>query len=88
MPTAFAVLAPATFAATIQHSARQASSSLQPAQSLEGTWEYVDCYGDNPAKRVLHGASFSDGVAMTGEACVNFCGARGYNWAGTRKLLN
>lgn len=39
-------------------------------------------FSDNPGARTLGGASFTDPVNMTVEACINFCNAQDFIFAG------
>lgn len=55
---------------------------VEAPQVLPGTWKYQGCYTDgNP--RTLSGPTYGDGVAMTGESCIDYCDTRGYAFAGT-----
>ncbi|PSN73770.1 WSC-domain-containing protein, partial [Corynespora cassiicola Philippines] len=53
-----------------------------PASFPSNGWSYIGCYLDNVSQRVLSEASCFDDKAMTGEACVDFCGEQGYTIAG------
>lgn len=79
-------LVPATsFAASIHipRVAAPASSALTPATSLPGGWTYSGCSVDGLNPRSLSLAAYQSSTAMTGETCIAFCSAKGYNVAGT-----
>ena len=47
-----------------------------------GTYLSQGCYNEATNGRVLSGASYTNATSMTVESCVNFCNAKGSNYAG------
>lgn len=47
-----------------------------------GTYLSQGCYNEAANGRVLSGASYTNATAMTVESCVNFCNAKGSDYAG------
>lgn len=58
---------------------------LSPARNLPKGWSYLGCIVDSVSSRTLPYASYASGTKMTGQACVDFCSAKGYPVAGTGK---
>ncbi|KAH7138161.1 WSC domain-containing protein [Dendryphion nanum] len=56
-------------------------SRASPANNV-GRWTYIGCYYDTGSARTLPNAFFG-GDMMTAQACTDFCGRRGYPFAGT-----
>ncbi|KAF5348257.1 hypothetical protein D9756_010540 [Leucocoprinus leucothites] len=51
---------------------------------LPGNWTSLGCYVDNVgAGRTLNAANTASGTSMTTESCIQFCGSKGYIYAGT-----
>lgn len=52
-------------------------------RAVPDTWFFKGCYLDDGASRSLQGAFYQSGDSMTNEACIEYCGSKGYNLAGT-----
>lgn len=52
-----------------------------PANPQEG-WNYIGCFVDSVAQRVLNGAVHYDTTGLTAESCVAFCSGAGFAYAG------
>lgn len=52
-------------------------------RQLPGTWTSQGCYIDPLGPRPLAAASYTNGTAMTTEACINFCAGQSFVYAGT-----
>ena len=66
-----------TFAATILR------RDGTPDSNIPAGYQYSGCYVDSFSARSLNSASYADNSGMTGDACIAFCGAKGYSVAGT-----
>ncbi|KAJ4172166.1 hypothetical protein NW754_002354 [Fusarium falciforme] len=52
-----------------------------PTNPQEG-WNYIGCFVDSVAQRVLNGAVHYDTTGLTAESCVAFCSDGGFAYAG------
>ncbi|KAK1782113.1 hypothetical protein QBC45DRAFT_345145 [Copromyces sp. CBS 386.78] len=57
-------------------------SQLVLPSNLPGVWEYDGCYTE--VDRTIGAAAYADDDDMTNEACISFCTARGFQYAGTQ----
>ncbi|CCC06458.1 hypothetical protein SMACR_04850 [Sordaria macrospora] len=57
-------------------------SQLVLPSDLPGVWEYDGCYTE--VDRTIGAAAYADDEDMTNEACISFCTARGFQYAGTQ----
>ena len=62
------------------------ATALSPASNLPTGWSYLSCYTDSVSNRVLNGATYADYYNMTGLSCIDYCGSKGYDFAGTGML--
>jgi hypothetical protein len=70
-----------------KHIVVRAGVSPAADSDLPEEWSFKGCYSDSVQDRVLNEplGFYASNTSMTGEACINYCGGLGYNYAGTGK---